>query len=272
MTLPLSVFARAPSATVYSGIMAVRRGLQIREVVDWRAGDRRRQRLEAELERIVPALPGLGVRRAILFGSLARGDVGGHSDLDLIFIVHTQERFPERCRRFYEALEPRVGIDIVVYTPDEFEAVRHGHFLRRSVTAKSSMKPEAGSEGRRGLAQAENDLAFAELASRETFFAHACFHSQQAAEKALNAFLYARGAEQVLGYSVADLAVECAKLDGAFMPLTPRAAPLDQFYLPTRYPNTLPGGLPAHAFARPDAERALEMAREVIAVVKRRLG
>lgn len=133
------------------------------------------------------------------------------------------------------------------------------------------MKPDAGGEGRRWLAQAENDLAFAELASREAFFAYACFHGQQAAEKALKAFLYDRGAEQVLGHSVADLVAECAKLDEAFMPLTPRAAPLDQFYLPTRYPNTLPGGIPAHAFARPDAERALEMAREVMAVVRRRL-
>ena len=51
-----------------------------------------------------------------------------------------------------------------------------------------------------------------------------------------------------------------------------RAAPLDQFYVSTRYPNSLPGGVPAEAFAAPDAERALDMAREVIAVVKRRLG
>jgi len=33
----------------------------------------------------------------------------------------------------------------------------------------------------------------------------------------------------------------------------------------------LPGGIPAQAFARPDAERALDMAREAIAAVKRRL-
>src|SRR5438128_7333019 len=50
--------------------------------------------------------------------------------------------------------------------------------------------------------------AFAELASREAFFAYACFHGQQAAEKALTAFLYARGAEHVLGHSVADLAAD----------------------------------------------------------------
>lgn len=113
--------------------MSVRSGPQTRAVVDWGAGERRRERLHAELERIVRALPGLGVRRAILFGSLSRGDVGGQSDLDLIFIVDTQERFPERCRRFYEALEPRVGMDILVYTPEEFEAMRHGHFLRRAL-------------------------------------------------------------------------------------------------------------------------------------------
>ena len=133
------------------------------------------------------------------------------------------------------------------------------------------MRPESHSEGRRWLVQAENDLRFAELASREGFFAQACFNSQQAAEKALKALLYARGAEQVMGHSVADLATECARLEPEFAKLKERAAPLDQFYLSTRYPNSLPGGVPAHAFARPDADRALDMAREVIAVVTRRL-
>ncbi len=74
-----------------------------------------------------------GVRNVRVFGSVARGDIGGQSDLDLVFIVDTQERFPERCRRFYEALEPKVGMDILVYTPDEFEAMRHGHFLRHAL-------------------------------------------------------------------------------------------------------------------------------------------
>src|SRR2546422_10869692 len=113
--------------------MAIRHGSPIREVVDWGTGERRRRRLEADLERIVTALPGLGVRRAILFGSLARGDVGGQSDLDLILIVDAQERFPDRCRHFYEALEPSVGIDMLVYTPGEFEAMRNGPFLRHAL-------------------------------------------------------------------------------------------------------------------------------------------
>src|SRR5713101_9709423 len=104
------------------------------------------------------------------------------------------------------------------------------------------MKPDARSEGRRWLAQAENDLAFATLASREGYFAQACFNSQQAAEKALKAYLYSRGAEQVLGHSVADVAAECANVEAEFSPLRLQAAPLDQFYVATRCPNSLPGG------------------------------
>jgi len=133
------------------------------------------------------------------------------------------------------------------------------------------MRPDSHSEGRRWLAQAENDLAFAELGAREGFFAQACFNGQQAAEKALKAFLYSRGAEQVFGHSVADLITECAKLDSEFAPLKARVAPLDQFYVPTRYPNSLPGGTPAEAFGRADATRAIEMTSEVLALVKRRL-
>jgi len=113
--------------------MSVQSGSQIREVVDWGAGERRRCRLEAELERIVAALPHLGVRRAILFGSLARGDVGGQSDLDLIFIVDTGEPFIERCGRFYQALAPAIGMDLLVYTPAELEAMRERPFLRHAL-------------------------------------------------------------------------------------------------------------------------------------------
>jgi HEPN domain-containing protein len=39
--------------------------------------------------------------------------------------------------------------------------------------------------------------------------AAACFHSQQAAEKALKAVLYSQGARVVLGHSVRQLAQQC---------------------------------------------------------------
>ena len=56
-------------------------------VVNWTGGEERRTRLEAELRRIVAELPRLGVTKAILFGSLASGNVGQTSDLDLILVT-----------------------------------------------------------------------------------------------------------------------------------------------------------------------------------------
>lgn len=113
--------------------MARARDVETRGVVDWGAGERRRRQLEAELERILARLPDLGVLRAILFGSLARGDVAGHSDLDLILIANSGERFLERGARFYRVLAPAVAMDIFVYTPEEFEAMRDRCFLRRAL-------------------------------------------------------------------------------------------------------------------------------------------
>ncbi|HLB76194.1 MAG TPA: hypothetical protein VJO72_04090 [Candidatus Dormibacteraeota bacterium] len=55
------------------------------------------------------------------------------------------------------------------------------------------------------------------------------------------------------------------------MALRSQAAPLGRCYVPTRYQNSLSGGIPAGTFAHADAERALTMARAVITAVKRRL-
>lgn len=65
---------------------------------------------------------------------------------------------------------------------------------------------------------------------------------------------------------------ECATLDAAFGQLRPRAAPLDQYYVPTRYPNSLPGGIPAEAFDETDGRRALTLAGDVLALVRATLG
>jgi predicted nucleotidyltransferase len=102
-------------------------------VVDWDAGERRRRPLEVELGRIVAALPKLGVRRALLFGSLAEGGVGASSDLDLLLIVPSAEPFAARCARFYEALAPAVGTDLLVCTPEGFEVLRQRPFVRRAL-------------------------------------------------------------------------------------------------------------------------------------------
>lgn len=134
------------------------------------------------------------------------------------------------------------------------------------------MRRDPKAEGRRWLRQAEHDLGDAQYSLDGRRFNLACFVCQQAGEKALKGFLYARGAEQVLGHSVADLAEECGNLDPEFRALRARAAPLDLYYVPTRYPNSLPGGIPAEAFDESDARRALGLAGEVIRLVTAKLG
>jgi HEPN domain-containing protein len=126
-------------------------------------------------------------------------------------------------------------------------------------------------EAARWLEQARRDLDDARFAASGARWNLACFLSQQAAEKALKAFLYARGAEAVWGHSVAELCQEAAAQDAAFGALRVEAAALDQYYIPTRYPNGLPGGIPADAYVRTDAERALGLCAAVIDLVGARI-
>ena len=60
-------------------------------------------------------------------------------------------------------------------------------------------------DARRWLRQAENDLEFTRLASREGFSAQACFMAHQVVEKALKAVAYYCGDRYVIGHSLTDL-------------------------------------------------------------------
>jgi len=85
---------------------------------------KRKQKLEAELQRIILDTIKLGVEKIILFGSLSTGDVHKSSDIDLIVVKKTKKKFLERLEEFYNYLNPQVGVDILVYTPEEFEEMK----------------------------------------------------------------------------------------------------------------------------------------------------
>lgn len=133
------------------------------------------------------------------------------------------------------------------------------------------MKDSHG-EAVRWLRQAENDLEFAEVALREEFYHQACFLSQQAAEKALKAVLYAGGERVVLGHSVVELSRRLVAGIPELARLLESAGALDQYYVATRYPNGLPGGVPFEAFGEQQARRAIEEAADFISFARRRLG
>lgn len=130
------------------------------------------------------------------------------------------------------------------------------------------MKPEAIEEGRRWLLQAKQDLEDARYNLEGKRYHIACFLSQQSAEKALKAFLHAKGEEMVWGHSVAELCKRATSLDKDLEKIRRMAATLDKYYIPTRYPNGLPGGIPSEAFEKRDADRAIEIAEEVIKVIE----
>lgn len=76
---------------------------------------------------IVDVARTLGAERAILFGSGARGTATRRSDVDVVFLVATTKRFLDRTEEPYRLLAKRIrgrGIDVLVYTPHEFERMR----------------------------------------------------------------------------------------------------------------------------------------------------
>ena len=129
------------------------------------------------------------------------------------------------------------------------------------------MQPNPNDEGRRWLAEAKADLDTARYLADGKRFNTACFICQQAAEKALKGFLYAQGVESPWGHSVATLVEDAITYSQALDRLRETGPALDKYYIPTRYPNGLPGGIPSRAYTAEDAQLAMNAAEMVIETV-----
>jgi len=127
-------------------------------------------------------------------------------------------------------------------------------------------------EAQRWLTQALHDRDAATLSRDHEFHEHACFLAQQSAEKALKAFLYAHDEGPVLGHSTLSLSLECAAFDTAFDSLQDACRRLDQLYIPTRYPNGLPGNIPHDFYDKTMADQALRDLGSVIDIVRQRVA
>jgi HEPN domain-containing protein len=127
------------------------------------------------------------------------------------------------------------------------------------------------SEGARWLRQAKQDLLDADFLREGSRFNLACFQGQQAAEKAVKAYLYHRGSEDVWGHSLIDLCEDAKLFEMFFDTVKDDARQLDKYYEITRYPGYLPSGISSEAFDRIDADRAIELAQTVVAFVSERV-
>lgn len=126
------------------------------------------------------------------------------------------------------------------------------------------MRKNAREEGQRWLSQAVEDLRWANLLAQEGGWHLACFLAQQVTEKALKAFLYAQGEEIVLGHSVERLCAAAARYRSEFSEKARRWSLLDGYYIPTRYPNGLPDGIPADVYTQDAALGAVALAKEAV--------
>ncbi len=85
----------------------------------------RKSLLDQELSRCLDVLKTKGnPEKVILFGTMAKGGVSEWSDIDLVVVEETSLPFFQRLRQVRKLLRPQVAMDVIVYTPDEFENMR----------------------------------------------------------------------------------------------------------------------------------------------------
>lgn len=78
-----------------------------------------------KVRRLLKALLPYQPERIYLFGSFARGEEDELSDLDVAVIKDTSVPFLERLQEVGKLLPMDIGgVDILVYTPEEFAAMR----------------------------------------------------------------------------------------------------------------------------------------------------
>ncbi len=123
---------------------------------------------------------------------------------------------------------------------------------------------------RRWLTFAQEDLRMAELAMQESLHNQVCFHCQQCAEKAVKGLLVQQGHTPPRSHRLSDLLGLLSPDPLAEITLTVQL--LDRFYIPTRYPDALPGILPEGLPNEQDAQEALSTAQDVLVTVKAALA
>ena len=90
--------------------------------------------LQRALDRIVSQLASMPeVERVILFGSYAAGRRDLFTDLDLLVVMSSPLDCVHRTADLYQRLGAGVDLDLLAYTPKEFEQQRDRGFMRRAL-------------------------------------------------------------------------------------------------------------------------------------------
>jgi HEPN domain-containing protein len=117
--------------------------------------------------------------------------------------------------------------------------------------------------------QAVRNLDHAQASSKENRHEWACFAAQQAAELAVKALHLWHG-QEAWGHVIARLLTDLPQPAPA--DLIERAKVLDNFYIPTRYPNGHPEGAPFQHYGTYQSEEAVRNASAIIEYVRARMA
>jgi HEPN domain-containing protein len=115
---------------------------------------------------------------------------------------------------------------------------------------------------------AKSDLDGAQSLADDGIYHIACFHCQQAVEKALKAYILSTGKVPPKVHTLQELAERTAETLKEIEKFRPKLIILDTFYIPTRYPDALPGSLPDGLPTQQDAHEALFIAKELLTLVQ----
>ncbi|MEE8575566.1 MAG: HEPN domain-containing protein [Thermodesulfobacteriota bacterium] len=123
-------------------------------------------------------------------------------------------------------------------------------------------------EADRWLRQAEYDLKSADWSQQGSFFASACFLAQQAGAKALRAFLYMRKEDAHETRSVVDLLERAITYEERFKDILGQSSRLDLYYKTARFPDALPGSIPADVITERDSKEAINCSSDILSLVE----
>lgn len=125
-------------------------------------------------------------------------------------------------------------------------------------------------QAERWLLTAQEDLRAAETLAASDLHAQACFLAQQSGEKALKAVWYAIDADP-WGHSLQRLLNEFPERESLTTDadVSRGAGLLDQYYIPTRYPNGLPDLTPGQVYGAADSARGIAAAMSIVNACRR---
>ncbi|MBI5842427.1 MAG: nucleotidyltransferase domain-containing protein [Chloroflexi bacterium] len=100
--------------------------------------EKRRRLLQRELKRWLPLLiENFKPERIIVFGSFAANRVSEWSDVDLVIVHKTNLPFLQRAKAAMLLTQPKVGVDFLIYSPQEFSRLsKERPFFREEILNK----------------------------------------------------------------------------------------------------------------------------------------